>query len=58
MINCDNFFIMKIALAQISHKLGDIGQNFRMHIDYIQKAKKKNVDLLVFPELSLTGYTQ
>ena len=48
---------MKIALAQINPKLGDIDQNFRMHIDYIQKAKKKNVDLLVFPELSLTGYT-
>jgi len=48
---------MKIALAQISPKLGNMDQNFRMHIDYIQKAKKKNVDLLIFPELSLTGYT-
>lgn len=48
---------MKIALAQISPKLGNMGQNFRVHIDYIQKAKKKNVDLLIFPELSLTGYT-
>lgn len=56
-INCDNFFSMKIALAQISPNLGDIDQNFRMHIDSIQKAKRKNVDLLVFPELSLTGYT-
>lgn len=48
---------MKVALAQISPKLGDLDQNFRMHLDYIQKAKKKNVDLLIFPELSLTGYT-
>jgi len=48
---------MKIALAQISPKLGDIDQNFRMHNEYIQKAKKKKVDLLIFPELSLTGYT-
>ena len=56
-INCDNFFTMKIALAQISPKLGDLEQNFQIHIDYIQKAKKKNVDLLIFPELSLTGYT-
>lgn len=48
---------MKIALAQISPKLGDLEQNFQIHIDYIQKAKKKNVDLLIFPELSLTGYT-
>ena len=48
---------MKIALAQITPKLGDLDQNFRVHLDYIQKAKKKNVDLLIFPELSLTGYT-
>jgi predicted amidohydrolase len=48
---------MKIALVQISPKLGDLDKNFRMHLDYIQKAKKKNVDLLIFPELSLTGYT-
>jgi predicted amidohydrolase len=48
---------MKIALAQISPKLGDLGHNFRLHVDYIQKAKKKNIDLLIFPELSLTGYT-
>ena len=48
---------MKIALAQISPKLGDLEKNFQIHIDTIQKAKKKNVDLLIFPELSLTGYT-
>jgi predicted amidohydrolase len=48
---------MKIALAQISPKLGDLDANFRLHTEYIQKARKKNVDLLVFPELSLTGYT-
>ena len=48
---------MKIALAQISPKLGDLDQNFQMHIEYLQKAKTKNVDLLIFPELSLTGYT-
>lgn len=48
---------MKIALAQISPKLGDIDHNFRLHMDHIQKAKKKKADLLIFPELSLTGYT-
>ncbi len=48
---------MKIALAQISPKLGDLEHNLQIHIDYIKKAKKKNVDLLIFPELSLTGYT-
>jgi predicted amidohydrolase len=48
---------MKIAMAQISPSLGDVHKNFRMHCDYIQKAKENNVDLLIFPELSLTGYT-
>lgn len=44
-------------MAQISPKLGDTRHNLRLHMDYIQKAKKKNVDLLIFPELSLSGYT-
>jgi predicted amidohydrolase len=48
---------MKIALAQISPKLGDLNQNFQMHVENIQKAKNNNVDLLIFPELSLTGYS-
>lgn len=48
---------MKVALAQISSHLGDVRKNFDLHLQYIQKAKKKNADLLVFPELSLTGYT-
>lgn len=55
--NYDNFSRMKVALAQISPKLGDMQNNLRQHIDLIQKAKKKNIDLLIFPELSLTGYT-
>jgi len=48
---------MKIALAQISPHLGNVKKNFDLHLKYIEKAKKKNVDLLIFPELSLTGYT-
>jgi len=48
---------MKVALAQISPYLGNVRKNFKLHIQYIEKAKKKNIDLLIFPELSLTGYT-
>jgi len=55
--NCGNFSDMKIALAQISPHLGDVKKNFKLHLEYLEKAKKKKVDLLVFPELSLTGYT-
>lgn len=55
--NCDNFLSMKVALAQISPYLGDLNKNLDLHLRYIEKAKSKKADLLVFPELSLTGYT-
>jgi len=48
---------MKVALAQFSPHLGNVKRNFERHLRYIEKAKKKKIDLLVFPELSLTGYT-
>jgi predicted amidohydrolase len=48
---------MRVALAQFSPVLGDIEKNLRRHLEYISRAKKENVDLLIFPELSLTGYT-
>ncbi len=37
--------------------IGDIGKNCVEIIEYTKKAMEKNIDLLVFPELSLTGYT-
>jgi len=55
--DCDNFFGMKIALAQIAPILGDVAKNFDIHREWIEKARDEKVDLLVFPELSLTGYT-
>jgi predicted amidohydrolase len=48
---------MKIALAQISPNLGNLRKNLDLHFQSIEKAKKKKADLLIFPELSLTGYT-
>jgi NAD+ synthase (glutamine-hydrolysing) len=47
---------MKIGLAQIYPKLGDLRHNVDTHLDYVERAKKDGVDLLVFPELSMTGY--
>jgi predicted amidohydrolase len=47
---------LNLALAQISTKLGDVEANLAKHLDYIQQAKANKADLLVFPELSLTGY--
>jgi len=48
---------MKLGLAQISPYLGDVKRNFELHLNYIEKSIKKKIDLLIFPELSLTGYT-
>jgi predicted amidohydrolase len=48
---------MRVALAQISPRLGDIKHNLDIHLKHIVRAKRNNIDLLIFPELSLTGYT-
>ncbi|MCJ7703409.1 MAG: hypothetical protein MUO62_17630 [Anaerolineales bacterium] len=47
---------IKIALAQINTHLGNPEANLEKHIKYAREAKKEGADLLVFPELSLTGY--
>ena len=47
---------MKIALAQIAPKLGDPDSNLKRHLDLVRRARSKGADLVVFPELSLTGY--
>lgn len=47
---------LNLALAQIITKLGDVESNLEKHLNYIEQAKKQKVDVLVFPELSLTGY--
>jgi predicted amidohydrolase len=45
-----------LGLAQIKTRLGDVRANLEQHLAYIDQAAKQGVDLLVFPELSLTGY--
>ena len=48
--------LLNLALAQISTKLGDVEANLEKHLNFIKQAKAQNADLVVFPELSLTGY--
>jgi predicted amidohydrolase len=45
-----------LGLAQMYPKLGDLAHNRDVHLDYINRAVQQGVDILVFPELSMTGY--
>jgi len=45
-----------VALAQIAPRLGDRQRNLALHSDAIESARRQDADLIVFPELSLTGY--
>ncbi|MFN2153152.1 MAG: nitrilase-related carbon-nitrogen hydrolase [Anaerolineales bacterium] len=47
---------LNIALAQINTHLGDPQANLDKHLTYAKQASDSGADLLIFPELSLTGY--
>jgi len=44
-------------MAQIAPQLGNVKENVDMHLDVLEKARRSKTDLVVFPELGLTGYT-
>lgn len=46
----------KLALAQINTVLGNVPANLAKHLELIDQALAQEADLLVFPELSMTGY--
>ncbi len=48
---------VKIALAQINTKLGDVSANLEKHLELIHAAQAQGAELIIFPELSLTGYS-
>jgi 5-aminopentanamidase len=48
---------MKIAVAQFNPVLGDKKANLGKMIDYLKEAKGKEANLVVFPEMALTGYS-
>jgi NAD+ synthase (glutamine-hydrolysing) len=47
---------MKIALAQLNYHIANFGENSKKIIGSIQKAKESGAELVVFSELSVTGY--
>lgn len=47
---------MRIALGQINPTVGDLSGNLALIVRFARDAAARNADLVVFPELSLTGY--
>ncbi len=47
---------MKIAMAQINPTVGDLEGNAETIRCYIRESKKKEANLVAFPELAVTGY--
>ncbi len=47
---------VRIALAQINCCVGDIHGNVDRMIAHIKEAQKAGADIIVFPELTITGY--
>ena len=45
-----------LSLAQIAPALGDLAQNLALHQAKIAEARAAGADLVIFPELGLTGY--
>jgi NAD+ synthase (glutamine-hydrolysing) len=47
---------MRLALAQIDPTVGDLDGNRALILDRLEVAKDAGADLVVFPELAVTGY--
>ena len=47
---------MRVALAQSDPVLGDVGENTRRSREAVRRARSEGADLVVLPELTLTGY--
>lgn len=48
---------LTVAVVQMESKMADKDANLRKVLDYIQKAADEKAEMVVFPELCLTGYT-
>lgn len=48
--------ILRVAVGQIESHVGNVEENVRRHLEVIERAREELVDVLLFPELSLTGH--
>jgi predicted amidohydrolase len=49
--------LVRIALAQVDCALGDLEQNLARTREVLERARAEGADIVVFPELSLSGYS-
>ncbi|MGM0702525.1 MAG: nitrilase-related carbon-nitrogen hydrolase [Pseudomonadota bacterium] len=47
---------LRVGAAQLNAELGAVDSNLARHLERIAEARELGLELLVFPELSLTGY--
>jgi predicted amidohydrolase len=47
---------LKVGLIQMRCEKAALKQNLRRHADYIAEAAERGVDIIGFPEMSITGY--
>jgi len=48
--------VLKVAAAQLESHLGDLDANLEHHLEVIAEARRAGVEVLLFPEMSLTGH--
>src|SRR3954447_23082903 len=47
---------MRVAIAQINNTVGDLDSNRAKILDFTRRAEAAGAEIVVFPELALTGY--
>ena len=48
--------MLRIALAQVNFRVGDITGNSKKILKWVEKARRTRADLVAFPELAISGY--
>ena len=46
----------RVALAQVNTTVGDIPGNTAIMLEFVERAREMQADLVAFPEMSTTGY--
>ncbi|NQW68346.1 MAG: NAD+ synthase, partial [Acidimicrobiaceae bacterium] len=47
---------MRVGLAQINPRVGDLAHNLAKVEEFLSRAEQAGCDVVVFPELTLSGY--